>query len=296
MGIDKFKNAAEEKKTTTGTTVMTRQIMIQIRVVVIVSMMQKEVGKKTRTGKMVMMTRGIMVRTRMVVIVRSLHVLHRQKVITRAVQTMRIQITLLVELVIALRVRSIMQTDDYSFDQRESAQDKAHPDAGKDMVASKRAVDAVSRAQLPKPRNRRSISPQPASGRKRACLDDDEVEEETLSRLNIGSSFSSIHEDDQPHLFLQHADTRADEQLIIDSMLVSYMNNLGKLPLTWWQVHGRIGLPKLCCLALYILSQDCYTKIHNRLSTSLLKKLVYCRANMRLVCSFHGLGTPKQIP
>ncbi|MCO5600168.1 hypothetical protein L7F22_054276 [Adiantum nelumboides] len=58
-------------------------------------------------------------------------------------------------------------------------------------------------------------------------------------------------------------------QLAIDAEFVSYMNSLGpsfvravatreeatKFPLTWWQIHGRIGLPKLCRLALRILSQ-----------------------------------------
>ncbi|MCO5601022.1 hypothetical protein L7F22_055138 [Adiantum nelumboides] len=60
-----------------------------------------------------------------------------------------------------------------------------------------------------------------------------------------------------------------EEQLAIDAEFVSYMNSLGpsfvravvtreeatKFPLTWWQIHGRIGLPKLCRLALRILSQ-----------------------------------------
>ncbi|MCO5572813.1 hypothetical protein L7F22_026572 [Adiantum nelumboides] len=38
-----------------------------------------------------------------------------------------------------------------------------------------------------------------------------------------------------------------------------------------------------------------HTKIRNRLSTSQLEKLAYCRANMRLVQSYHSLGQPKQI-
>lgn len=60
-----------------------------------------------------------------------------------------------------------------------------------------------------------------------------------------------------------------EEQLQIDAEFCSYMNNLGasftravalrpeacKAPLTWWQVYGRIGLPKLSRLALRILSQ-----------------------------------------
>ncbi|MCO5575097.1 hypothetical protein L7F22_028894 [Adiantum nelumboides] len=60
-----------------------------------------------------------------------------------------------------------------------------------------------------------------------------------------------------------------EEQLAIDAEFASYMNSLGpsfvravatreeatKFPLTWWQIHGRIGLPKLCRLALRILSQ-----------------------------------------
>ncbi|MCO5587430.1 hypothetical protein L7F22_041379 [Adiantum nelumboides] len=61
----------------------------------------------------------------------------------------------------------------------------------------------------------------------------------------------------------------SEEQLAIDAEFASYMNSLGpsfvrtvatreeatKFPLTWWQIHGRIGLPKLCRLALRILSQ-----------------------------------------
>ncbi|MCO5607258.1 hypothetical protein L7F22_061451 [Adiantum nelumboides] len=60
-----------------------------------------------------------------------------------------------------------------------------------------------------------------------------------------------------------------EQQLAIDAEFASYMNSLGpsfvravatreeatKFPLTWWQIHGRIGLPKLCRLALRILSQ-----------------------------------------
>ncbi|MCO5600557.1 hypothetical protein L7F22_054671 [Adiantum nelumboides] len=38
-----------------------------------------------------------------------------------------------------------------------------------------------------------------------------------------------------------------------------------------------------------------HTKIRNRLSTTQLEKLVYCRANMRLVRSYHSLGQPKQV-
>ncbi|KAI5079929.1 hypothetical protein GOP47_0005408, partial [Adiantum capillus-veneris] len=71
-----------------------------------------------------------------------------------------------------------------------------------------------------------------------------------------------------------------------------------------------VGLPNLSRIALRILSQDCsagacernwsaysliHTKIRNRLSTSQLEKLVYCRANMRLVRSYHSLGQPKQV-
>lgn len=60
-----------------------------------------------------------------------------------------------------------------------------------------------------------------------------------------------------------------EDQLLIDAEFCSYMNNLGasfsravatrveatKLPLTWWQTHGRIGLPNLARLALRVLSQ-----------------------------------------
>ncbi|KAI5081032.1 hypothetical protein GOP47_0004215 [Adiantum capillus-veneris] len=76
-------------------------------------------------------------------------------------------------------------------------------------------------------------------------------------------------------------------------------------------IEMRVGLPNLSRIALRILfQQDCsagacernwsaysliYTKIQNRLSTSQLEKLVYCRANMRLVRSYHSLGQPKQV-
>ncbi|MCO5579118.1 hypothetical protein L7F22_032970 [Adiantum nelumboides] len=115
-----------------------------------------------------------------------------------------------------------------------------------------------------------------------------------------------------------------DDQLVIDGEMSSFMNNLGptylrsvatrsevtRFPLSWWQNYGRQGLPQLCKLALRVLSQDCsagacernwsayslvHTKIMNRLSTSQLEKLVYCRSNMRLVRSFHALGNPKQV-
>ncbi|MCO5557297.1 hypothetical protein L7F22_010858 [Adiantum nelumboides] len=114
-----------------------------------------------------------------------------------------------------------------------------------------------------------------------------------------------------------------DDQLVIDGEMSSFMNNLGptylrsvatrseatRLPLSWWQNYGRQGLPQLCKLALRVLSQDCsvgacernwsayslvHTKIRNRLSTTQLEKLVYCRSNMRLVRSFHALGNLKQ--
>ncbi|MCO5592385.1 hypothetical protein L7F22_046387 [Adiantum nelumboides] len=114
-----------------------------------------------------------------------------------------------------------------------------------------------------------------------------------------------------------------DDQLVIDGEMSSFMNNLGptylrsvatrseatRFPLSWWQNYGRQGLPQLCKLALRVLSQDCsagacernwsayslvHTKIRNRLSTTQLEKLVYCRSNMRLVRSFHALGNPKQ--
>ncbi|MCO5596721.1 hypothetical protein L7F22_050789 [Adiantum nelumboides] len=114
------------------------------------------------------------------------------------------------------------------------------------------------------------------------------------------------------------------EQLAIDAEMCKYMNNLGpsfsrqvalrleatSCPLTWWQSYGRQGLPCLTTMALRLLSQDCsagacernwsaYSLIHNKirncLSTSQLEKLVYCRANMRLVCTYHALGTPKQV-
>ncbi|KAI5071569.1 hypothetical protein GOP47_0013820 [Adiantum capillus-veneris] len=115
-----------------------------------------------------------------------------------------------------------------------------------------------------------------------------------------------------------------DDQLGIDKEFTNYMNGIGasftravslrkeatKYPLTWWHSYGRVGLPNLSRIALRILSQDCsagacernwsaysliHTKIRNRLSTSQLEKLVYCRANMRLVRSYHSLGQPKQI-
>ncbi|MCO5596279.1 hypothetical protein L7F22_050340 [Adiantum nelumboides] len=66
-----------------------------------------------------------------------------------------------------------------------------------------------------------------------------------------------------------------EEQLAIDAEFASYMNSLGpsfvravatreeatKFPLTRWQIHGRIGLPKLCRLALRILSQEVFTRL-----------------------------------
>ncbi|MCO5594898.1 hypothetical protein L7F22_048933 [Adiantum nelumboides] len=114
------------------------------------------------------------------------------------------------------------------------------------------------------------------------------------------------------------------EQLVIDAEMCKSMNNLGpsfsrqvalrpeatSCPLTWWQSYGRQGLPCLTTMALRLLSQDCsagacernwsaysliHTKIRNRLSTSQLERLVYCRANMRLVRAYHALGTPKQV-
>ncbi|KAI5062606.1 hypothetical protein GOP47_0023145 [Adiantum capillus-veneris] len=115
-----------------------------------------------------------------------------------------------------------------------------------------------------------------------------------------------------------------DDQLGIDKEFTNYMNGIGasftravslrkeatKYPLTWWHSYGRVGLPNLSRIALRILSQDClagacernwsaysliHTKSRNRLSTSQLEKLVYCRANMRLVRSYHSLGQPKQV-
>ena len=67
----------------------------------------------------------------------------------------------------------------------------------------------------------------------------------------------------------------------------------------------------LSTIALYgLLMQDCsagacernwssysliHTKIRNRLSTSQFEKLVYYRANMRLMRSYHALGSPKHV-
>ncbi|MCO5563502.1 hypothetical protein L7F22_017145 [Adiantum nelumboides] len=114
-----------------------------------------------------------------------------------------------------------------------------------------------------------------------------------------------------------------DDQLEIDKEFTNYMNGIDasftravslrkevtKTPLTWWHSYGRVGLPNLSRIALRILSQDCsagacernwsaysliHTKIRNRLSTTQLEKLVYCRANMRLVRSYHSLGQPKR--
>ncbi|MCO5601500.1 hypothetical protein L7F22_055621 [Adiantum nelumboides] len=101
-----------------------------------------------------------------------------------------------------------------------------------------------------------------------------------------------------------------DDQLEIDKEFTNYMNGIGasftravslrkevtETLLTWWHSYGRVGLPNLSRIALRILSQDCsagacernwsaysviHTKIRNRLSTTQLEKLVYCRANMR---------------
>ncbi|MCO5580853.1 hypothetical protein L7F22_034726 [Adiantum nelumboides] len=95
-----------------------------------------------------------------------------------------------------------------------------------------------------------------------------------------------------------------EEQLAIDAEFASYMNSLGpsfvravatreeatKFPLTWWQIHGRIGLPKLCRLALRILSQvaacfdhrvNFFSKITVRAGDTILRSEVKANTEVR---------------
>ncbi|MCO5582612.1 hypothetical protein L7F22_036510 [Adiantum nelumboides] len=78
------------------------------------------------------------------------------------------------------------------------------------------------------------------------------------------------------------------EQLAVNAEMCKYMNNLGPS-------FSRQDCSAGACERKWSAYSLIHTKIENRLSTSQLEKLVYCRANMRLVRTYHALGTPKQV-
>ena len=80
-------------------------------------------------------------------------------------------------------------------------------------------------------------------------------------------------------------------------------------PLFWWETFGYV-LSTLQLLALRVLAQDCssgacernwsayslvHTKLRNRLSTRQLERLVYCRANLRMVRAMHDMSSARQV-
>ncbi|KAH7428732.1 hypothetical protein KP509_09G014900 [Ceratopteris richardii] len=112
-----------------------------------------------------------------------------------------------------------------------------------------------------------------------------------------------------------------NEQIAFDSEFSTYMENIGiayacptsmrtdvtSQPLEWWNHYGY-GHPMIAPYALRVLSQvfsiPCernwsafslvHTKLHNCLSVAQLQRVVYCKANLRLLRSLRDLKDPRQ--
>ncbi|KAH7282747.1 hypothetical protein KP509_35G045900 [Ceratopteris richardii] len=92
------------------------------------------------------------------------------------------------------------------------------------------------------------------------------------------------------------------------SSLVWKRDSLVK-PLFWWESFGY-QMPTLQRCAMRVLAQDCssgacernwsaysliHTKIHNKLSTKQLERLIYCRSNLRMLRSMHEMPMARQV-
>ena len=79
-------------------------------------------------------------------------------------------------------------------------------------------------------------------------------------------------------------------------------------PLFWWENFGY-ALETLQPYALRVLAQDCssgacernwsaysliHTKIHNKLSTRQLERLIYCHTNLQMMRAILSMGSQKQ--
>ncbi|KAH7425014.1 hypothetical protein KP509_11G036900 [Ceratopteris richardii] len=113
-----------------------------------------------------------------------------------------------------------------------------------------------------------------------------------------------------------------DQQVTFDSEFSAYMSNVGiayarstslrsdvtARPLEWWNHYGY-GHPSIAPYALRVLSQDCssspcernwsafslvHTKLRNRLSVEQFHRVVFCKANLRLLRTLRSLTGPKQ--
>ncbi|KAH6557952.1 hypothetical protein KP509_1Z084900 [Ceratopteris richardii] len=114
-----------------------------------------------------------------------------------------------------------------------------------------------------------------------------------------------------------------DDQIAFDADFSAYMGNIGiayarttsvrpevtSRPLEWWNHYGY-GHPHMSRHALRVLSQDSsaspcernwstfslvHTKLHNCLSVAQLERVVFCKANLRLLHSLKDLQGPRQV-